>query len=503
MRSETVDLLIIGGGINGVGIARDAAGRGLSVVLCEQDDLGSATSSASTKLIHGGLRYLQQYRFGLVRAALAEREVLLRLAPHIVRPLRFVLPHDTGQRPAWFLRLGLFLYDHLSHRVSLPGCESLDLATHAAGEPLKADFRKGFAYTDCWVDDARLVVLNALSAREHGAEILTRTRFASAEPVDGQWRARLLSTSSDERERWVWARALVNAAGPWAGDLLGEVLGLPARPTVRLIKGSHIVVPRLFDHSMAYIFQHPDGRIIFAIPYQERFTLIGTTDVDFDGNPADTRITDDETAYLCAAIGRYFRASVDPAQVVWSFSGVRLLYGEATDDASTVSREYHLDIETASDGAPVLSVLGGKITTYRRLAERALDKLRPFVGRVGSPWTGDEPLPGGDLGPGGIDALMSRLDETFPWLPGPLRRRYGDTYGTATFRLLGEATGIDDLGADFGGGLHEAEVRYLMEQEWAYTPEDVLWRRTKLGLHVPQETPARLMNRMVEKGNDR
>jgi glycerol-3-phosphate dehydrogenase len=498
---EPVDLLIIGGGINGVGIARDAAGRGLSVVLCEQGDLGGATSSASTKLIHGGLRYLEYYRFGLVREALAEREVLLRLAPHIVSPMRFVLPHEDGQRPAWLIRIGLFLYDHLSHRTTLPKCEGLDLARHPAGEPLKGNFRKGFAYSDCWVDDARLVVLNAQSAVERGAEILVRTRCASADAVDGQWQARLIPIAGPER--MVRARAIVNAAGPWAGRVATEILGLPTAVPLRLVKGSHIVVPRLFGHDMAYIFQQPDRRILFAIPYQGRFTLIGTTEVDFDSDPAEVRIDDGEIAYLGEAAGRYFRAPVDPTDVVWSYSGVRPLYGAESGAASAVTREYRLEVGRGTGGAPALSVFGGKITTYRRLAERALDRLQPFVDLMAPPWTSNDPLPGGDLGVDGLDGLLGRLADSIPWLPAPLRRRYAGAYGSRVFKILDGAGRPEDLGEDFGGGLYEAEVRHLVDREWARTPDDVLWRRTKLGLHVADATRARLAEWMAGKGCDR
>ena len=496
--AEPVDLLIIGGGINGVGIARDAAGRGLSVVLCEQGDLGGATSSASTKLIHGGLRYLEYGRFGLVREALAEREVLLRLAPHIVSPMRFVLPHEDGLRPAWLIRVGLFLYDHLSHRTTLPKCESLDLAQDPAGEPLKGNFRKGFAYSDCWVDDARLVVLNAVSAAERGAEILVRTRCASAEAVDGQWQVRLVPLAGPERI--VRARAVVNAAGPWAGRVAADILGLSTASSLRLVKGSHIVVPRLFGHDMAYIFQQPDHRILFAIPFQDRFTLIGTTEVDFDGDPAGARIDDGETAYLCEAAGRYFRTPVNPAGVVWSYSGVRPLYGAETGAASAVSREYRLEVGRGAGGAPALSVFGGKITTYRRLAERVIGRLRHFVGPMTSPWTGGDALPGGDLGVDGLDGLLGRLADSIPWLPAPLRHRYAGTYGSRVNMILDGAARPEDLGEDFGGGLYEAEVRHLVEREWARTPDDVLWRRTKLGLHVPDAARDRLAEWMVGQG---
>ena len=477
------DLLVIGGGINGAGIARDAAGRGLKVLLVEQGDLAGATSSASSKLIHGGLRYLEHYEFRLVREGLAEREVLLRLAPHIIRPLRFVLPHDASLRPVWMIRAGLFLYDHLARRSRLPGSRLLDLRRDAAGAPLKPGYARGFAYSDCRVEDSRLVVLNALDAAERGAEIRTRCRFLRARRENGFWRAEIeaVGRSGANPSVAVEARILVNAAGPWVDRVLRDGLGLDGARHLRLVKGSHIVVPRLYDGDQAYILQNTDARVVFVIPYEGDFTLIGTTDVPFRGDPAEAAISPDEIAYLCAAVGRYFVRAVRPEDVVWSFAGVRPLHDDAESDPSAVTRDYVLEVEGMN--APVLSVFGGKITTYRRLAEQALEKLAPFVPGLPGPWTARVPLPGGDFDD--FDALLAELRAAHPWLPEPLARRLARAYGTRVTRLLNGAASLDDLGADLGAGLTERELAYLVEAEWARTAEDILWRRSKLGLHDP------------------
>jgi glycerol-3-phosphate dehydrogenase len=494
---EPIDLLIVGGGINGAGIARDAAGRGLSVVLCEQNDLAGATSSASTKLIHGGLRYLETYEFRLVREALTEREVLLRAAPHIIWPLRFVLPHDSGLPPAWMVRLGLFLYDHLGGRERLPGSYGIDLRRDPAGTPLKPDFTKAFCYSDCWVDDARLVVLNAMDAAERGAEILPRRRLTAARREHGLWQATLESHDPGAGPpRQVTARALVNAAGPWVLEVQNKVPGAKQGSGLRLVKGSHIVVPRMSAGAQAYIFQNQDRRIIFAIPYERDFTLIGTTDLAYQGNPGKAAITAEETAYLCAAVSRYFVKPVTPGDVVWSYCGVRPLYDDLRDSVSTVTRDYVFDVDLGGGGtAPLLSIFGGKITTYRKLAEHALDKLLPQLdpGRPSRPaWTVRAALPGGDLPGADFEAFLIDFQAARPWLPAQLARRLARAYGSRVEALLGPARGLADLGADLGAGLHEAEADYLIDREWARSAEDILWRRSKLGLHLPQGGAARL-----------
>jgi glycerol-3-phosphate dehydrogenase len=493
--SQVFDLAIIGGGINGCGIARDAAGRGLSVFLCEMGDLAGGTSSRSTKLIHGGLRYLEQYDFRLVREALTEREVLWKIAPHIVRPLRFVLPHQAGLRPAWMLRIGLFLYDHLGGRQRLPGTRVLDLATDSAGAPLKPDlFDTGFEYSDCWVDDARLVVLNARDAAERGATIRTRTQVVAAARARDMWRLTVADTGSGIRES-ISARVLVNAAGPWVEAVSSAGLGLGPSGRVRLVQGSHIVLPKLFDHDRAYIFQRPDGRIVFAIPYEGSFTLIGTTDRDYAGDPAQVSATPEEIAYLCEAAGAVFARSVLPADVVWTYSGVRPLYDDGASEAKAASRDYVLEMDHKAGVAPLLSIIGGKITTYRRLAEAALERLAvhlPSRSGMAAGWTGTMPLPGGEFDPDEMPALTQRLARSYPFLDAAHAARLVRAYGARAARVLGTAKSAADLGRHFGATLTEAEVRYLISQEWAITSEDVLWRRSKLGLHLTRDETAAL-----------
>lgn len=485
--TERFDLLVVGGGINGASIARDAAGRGLSVCLCEQDDLAAHTSSASTKLIHGGLRYLEQFEFALVGKALAEREVLLRIAPHIGAPLRFVLPYQSHLRPVWMIRLGLFLYDHLGRRRSLPGSRRVDLRRHVAGPPLRESFHTGFVYSDATVQDARLVVLQALDARERGATVLPRTRCIDARRGDEAWEARLAARNGGITT--VHARALVNATGPWAVRFLDERAHVGHDHTLRLVKGSHIVVPRLFEHDHAYLFQQPDRRIVFAIPYEHDFTLIGTTDVEYHADPAAPRIDDAETHYLCAAANRYFRRGIAPADVVWSYSGVRPLLEDEQSNAAEVSRDYLLELDVR--GAPLLNVFGGKLTTCRRLAEEALDRLAPQLPPAGPAWTAHgPPLPGGDRAD--LDACQRELQAAFPWLPTPMAHRLVHSYGTRCTRLLGQAHSLRDLGEHFGADLYRAEVDYLCEQEWAVDADDILWRRSKLGLRVGEADAARL-----------
>ena len=484
------DLAIIGGGINGVGIARDAAGRGLSVVLCEKDDLASHTSSASSKLIHGGLRYLEHYAFGLVRKALIEREVLLRSAPNIMWPLRFVMPHDVGQRPAWMIRAGLHLYDGLARREFLPGSRSIVMRCHPAGRPLKPAFTRGFEYSDGWVDDARLVVLAAMDARERGASILTRTACTALERGPTHWNATLQAQAGGTVR--VQARCLVNAAGPWAGRLAGA----QGQQNLRLIKGSHIVVPKLFDHAYAYIFQHPDGRIVFAMPYEREFTLIGTTDLDYQGDLDRVAISAEEVAYLCQLVNRYLERQITPGDVVWSYAGVRPLVQEAGASAAAVTRDFRLDHDRA--GAPLLTVYGGKITTFRKLAEQAVDWIAPTLGSHARAWTANACLPGGDLfgeRPTSravleFDQWLGQLQRRYAWLPAELAVRYGHAYGTRTSCMLAGCASLADLGQQILPGLYAAEVDYLVGQEWAGCADDILWRRSKLGLHLPQGSAA-------------
>ncbi|MEO8810326.1 MAG: glycerol-3-phosphate dehydrogenase [Rhodanobacter sp.] len=474
------DILVVGGGVNGAGIARDAAGRGLSVTLCEQDDLAAHTSSASTKLIHGGLRYLEQYEFALVAKALAEREVILRLAPHITWPLLFVLPHESHLRPVWMIRLGLLLYDSLGagHRT-LADSHAVDLRQHVSGKPLKDTYSRGFVYSDGWVQDARLVVLNAMDAARRGADIRVQTRCVEAHVEGGLWLAQV--HGPEGQRQTLRARALVNACGPWAGSFLGDVLGRVRHHHVRLVKGSHIVLPRLFDHNYAYLFQQADRRIVFAIPYENDYTLIGTTDVDYHADPAIIHIAADETRYLCDAVNRYFRVAVRAEDVVWSYSGVRPLLDEG-GDASTVSRDYHVELDAEQD-APLLNVFGGKITTYRRLAEEAVDRLAIALGTSHAAWTAHgDPLPGGDF----VDAerLVAGWSQRWPWLPVALAHRWLRHYGTCTALLLGDSASLADLGQDFGAELYQREVDYLVRHEWARHESDILWRRTKLGLRI-------------------
>ncbi|MBO9380351.1 glycerol-3-phosphate dehydrogenase [Sphingomonas histidinilytica] len=494
--TSAVDLLIVGGGINGAGIARDAAGRGLSTMLVEQDDLAAHTSSASTKLIHGGLRYLEYHEFRLVRESLQERERLMAIAPHLIAPLDFFLPHAAGQRPAWMIRAGLFLYDHLARRRRLPGSRAVTAPHHPGFAVLKPGYRRGFTYADCRVDDSRLVVLNALDAAERGATIRSYTRLLSARRAGPVWQAEIEDRASGARTI-IAARAIVNAAGPWVSELLEARLARHDAGRIRLVKGSHIIVPRRFEGDYAFILQNPDGRILFAIPYQDRFTLIGTTDIPYDGHPADVAISEEEVAYLCANISGYFRTPVTPADVVHSFSGLRALHDDGAANASAVTRDYLLTLDGGGEEPPLLSVFGGKITTYRRLAEHAMAKLLPALGRPLIPgWTGRAPLPGGDMGDGRFDLWSDELVARHPGLPPALLRRLGKAYGTRVETLLGGAATIDDLGADLGGGLTEAEVDYLAVHEWARQPDDILWRRSKLGLHVPPGTAARVAQRL-------
>lgn len=481
------DLAIIGGGINGAGIARDAAGRGLKVLLVEQNDLASGTSSASSKLVHGGLRYLEQKAFRLVREALAEREVLLRNAPHIVRPMRFVLPPQAGMRAPWLLRLGLFLYDHLGKRRILPPTKTLDLTHHEVAGPLRRRFRLGFEYSDCWVDDARLVVLNAMDAAERGAVIRTRTRAVRAERED-VWR--LILTHRGRRDA-VTARVLINATGPWV-DLVGEtIVRQPPAGKVRLDMGSHIVVKSMFEHGRGYILQTGDRRVVFALPYERDFTLIGTTDRAYSGDPGIVTPSADEVNYLCAAANDYFRQAIAPGDVVHSYAGVRALYDDGSKKPQDLTRDYHLALDEKFHEAPLLTVFGGKITTYRKLAEAALDKLSHFF-EADRAWTARAPLPGGDFPYTGLAAQIDAARKRWPFLAPEHAERLVHAYGTRIGRVLGDARSAEDLGENLGADLTAAEVRYLMNHEWAQTEDDVLWRRSKLGLRLSRDQRERL-----------
>lgn len=487
MTESAYDLAVIGGGINGCGIARDAAGRGLSAYLCDQGDLGGATSSASTKLIHGGLRYLEFYDFRLVREALIEREVLLASAPHIIWPLRFVLPHHKGLRSWPVIRLGLFFYDHLGGRRILPPTRTLDLTKDPAGKVLKAEYRRAFEYSDCWVEDARLVVLNARDAAERGANIRTRTKCIAARRVGGQWRLTVEDVRDGSRNEVV-AHVLVNAAGPWVSHVISEVAGLNVPSRMRMVKGSHIVVDRIFDHDRAYIFQNADGRICFAIPYEHDYTLIGTTDEDFNGDPSTAVISDQETDYLLAAVSEYFARPVARDTIRWSYAGVRPLYDdERARGAHEVTRDYVLGVEAPPGQPPLLSVFGGKITTYRRLAEQALQQLARAFPYMGPPWTRTARLPGGDIPVASFDEWVWRVTLRHPFLDPALLRRLCRAYGSRVDILLAGVTEPADMGRDFGAGLTERELNYLIAYEWAETADDVLWRRSKLGLRMRSE----------------
>ena len=476
----TVDVLVVGGGINGVGIARDAVGRGLSVVMCEKDDLAEGTSSRSGKLVHGGLRYLEYYEFRLVREALTEREVLLDAAPHIIWPMRFVLPHSKEQRPAWLVRLGLFLYDHLGGRKKLPGTRTLDLRAAPEGAAIKDQYSKAFEYSDCWVDDARLVVLNAVDARERGGTILTRTAAASLTREGTLWNAVLARQNGTEIT--VKARSVVNAAGPWVENVIRNVARQNSSRRVRLVKGSHLVVKKFWDTSNAFLFQNTDNRVIFVNPYQEDLCLIGTTDIPYDGDAGDVKIEDGEIDYLLSAVNRYTRKQLTHEDILYSFSGVRPLLEDDADNPSAVTRDYVFDLDGREGEAPILNIFGGKITTYRELAEHGLDKLKGHFPKMGKAWTGRVPLPGGDMENADFDKFLRHVAKRYPFLPADLARHYARLYGTRTERIVGSATSLADLGRHFGEVFYEVEANYLIDEEWAVTPADILDRRTKHGL---------------------
>jgi glycerol-3-phosphate dehydrogenase len=490
-RDNITDVFVIGGGVNGCGIARDAAGRGYSVFLAEMGDLASGTSSAATKLIHGGLRYLEFYEFGLVREALVEREILWAMAPHIIWPMRFVLPHHKGLRPAWFLRLGLFVYDHIGARKLLPATKTLDLSKSPLGRPLKHGYRRAFEYSDCWVDDARLVTLTARDAADKGAIIRTRTKVVSATRENGVWTIRLQDLETKLRGT-VKARTLVNAAGPWVDTVIREVAGRPEAQHVRLVKGSHIVVRKLFDHDHAYFFQNRDGRIIFAIPYERDFTLIGTTDIDYSGDPTGVRISDEEQNYLLSAATEYFERPVTWQDIVWTYAGVRPLYNNHKNKAQDTTRDYVLTTEGDKESGALINVFGGKLTTHRHLAEEVLERIEKLLGAKGKPWTSSSKLPGGEFGPTEFDAQVEKLNHQYPNLTDKFLRRLMRQYGTNAAKILGSARRMQDLGDLYGADLTQREVDYLFDQEWARTTDDILWRRTKLGLRVGVSDKVRL-----------
>jgi glycerol-3-phosphate dehydrogenase len=489
--AENYDVLVIGGGINGAGIARDAAGRGLSVLLAEKSDLGNATSSASSKLIHGGLRYLEQYEFRLVSEALAEREVLLRVARHLVWPARFIMPHVPELRPRWMIRAGLFLYDHLTRRASLAGSNAVRLDRPPLNSGLNPELRHGFEYSDCRVDDARLVIVNAMSARDLGAIVLPRTECVGARRENGVWRA----TLSDGRR--VTARAIVNAAGPWVKQALNERLAQPSSDAVRLVKGSHIVLPKQYDGDHAFILQNDDRRVVFMIPYEGRFTLVGTTDIAVD-EPANPQAAEEEVEYLCRAANRYLAKPARSSEVLWRYAGVRPLYDDGSSDPSSVTRDYTLRVDDEEGRSPVLSVFGGKITTYRRLAEHAMEKLAPYFPGCKGAWTATQPLAGSDFGPQGREGVRAALASRYSRIPGATLRVLFRRHGARTTDVLGDAQSAADLGENFGGSLTERELAYFIEHEWAKTADDVLWRRTKAGLHMSEAQRERVAQRMGE-----
>ncbi len=481
-----LDLLVIGGGINGVGIARDAAGRGMKVALCEKDDLASHTSSASTKLIHGGLRYLEHYEFRLVRESLKEREVLLRAAPHIIWPMRFVLPYDKGLRPALLLRTGLFLYDHIGGRKMLPKTSKADLDAAPHEDVLQERLTFGYEYSDCWVEDARLVALSAVDAKERGADIMTRTECVALSRKNGHWEAVLKSSTGEEKT--ITAKAVANAAGPWVDDLLEQVYPGKNKKNLRLVKGSHIVCHKLYEGDHCYIFQNADNRIIFAIPYEGDYTLVGTTDQSFSGDQNVVEISEEETDYLCNAASEYFRKAVTREDIAWTYAGVRPLYDDQKSDNSTVTRDYVFDVDApeheGKTAPPILSVFGGKLTTFRKLSEHALEKLSAYIDVKGEAWTREAVLPGGDIPEANFDSYFAKMRQTYGWMDEKTLRRMARYYGTRLPLVLGNAKSTADLGQSFGAGLTEAEIQYLIAQEFVTCADDVLWRRTKLGLHM-------------------
>lgn len=486
-----VDLFIIGGGINGAGIAADAAGRGLNTILCEQGDLAQGTSSASSKIIHGGLRYLELYDFKLVRKGLKEREILLQKAPHIISPLKFVLPYVPGFRSRWMIRAGLWLYDHLAKRRYLPSSHAVNLRTSHYGAPLKPTFTEGFVYADCWVDDARLVILNAIAAGEKGAHIYTRQKVIKTMRTKNYWKITTFDTLHQQEHEY-HARILINATGPWVEQSQKHSIQHDETFSIKLVKGSHIVVPRLYQGQHAYILMNTDKRVIFSLPYMHEFTLIGTTEIAYQGDPKEAHIDTTEIDYLCAAANQYFSKQVTSHDIIWSYSGVRPLRQQQTANLSKISRDYQLKWDTSSTQAPLLTIIGGKITTYRQLAEQTVNQLQAYFPQQGKAWTAITPLPGGDILDRNIELFTQQCSQQYPWLPLPICQRYTHTYGTRIHRLLADASNLTHLGIDFGYGLYQKEVEYLMQHEWARTAEDILWRRTKLGLFFSAAATAQL-----------
>ncbi|OED74360.1 glycerol-3-phosphate dehydrogenase [Vibrio splendidus ZS-139] len=495
--SSTLDLIVIGGGINGAGIAADAAGRGLNVGLYEANDFASATSSASSKLIHGGLRYLEHYEFRLVSEALAEREVLLRKAPHVAQPMRFRLPHRPFLRPAWMIRCGLFLYDNLGKRTTLPGSKTVNLAKSGL---LKPEMKTGFEYSDCWVDDARMVLLNVLAAKENNAEVRNYCRVEKAHREGGIWHVTILDVMTNQRfERK--AKALVNAAGPWVKQFFDDGLEQASPRNIRLIKGSHIVVPRIHDEPQAYILQNKDNRIVFMIPYLDKFSIIGTTDLEYKGDPRNVAIDDVEVDYLIDIVNQHFVKQLGREDVVWTYSGVRPLCDDESDSPQAITRDYTLELDAELDQAPLLSIFGGKLTTYRKLGEAALKKLEPHLTNMGAPWTANNTLPGGNFSCS-REQLAKMIHTKYPWASEALLLRYVTQFGTYTWKLLGGVTSEADLGTQFSSeahGVYQVEIDYLINEEMAMTDEDILWRRTKLGLYMSESDQQAVTDYLKEK----
>lgn len=483
---DTLDMVVVGGGINGTGIAADAAGRGLNVLLCEQNDLASSTSSNSSKLIHGGLRYLEHYEFSLVRQALAEREILIKNSPHIIKPLQFKLPHQPHLRPSWMIRAGLFLYDNLAKRVTLPSSKGIKFLEDSALVP---SIKKGFVYSDGWVDDARLVVLNAIAAKEHNANILTHTKCIKAVREENHWVVTLKDILT-EKESTVKTKAIVNASGPWVAQLFDDALPLKSPNDIRLVKGSHIVVPRIHEEEEAYMLQNEDERIVFVIPFEDKFSLIGTTDVEYKGNPSEVKISDEEINYLINITNDYFKNKISRNDILTTYSGVRPLLDDKAEDAQAVTRDYTLELNDRNDGTPILSIFGGKITTYRKLSEAAVDKIEHYFPNIGKPWTAEKPIPGGDFT--SKDSLSNEIKTKYPWLSESLITRYVRSYGTYTYKFLKESKNYDDLGVKFTEDLYSAEIDYMIEHEWALTTEDIIWRRSKRGLYINEDQKNRL-----------